>query len=98
MKHTNPLFAALFLAAFVLLLVAPEFALAASPFTSAATQLKSDASTIFQIVCFIGIMAVGVLCMLGRINKLWLVGCLFGIVLIFGSEQIITWIRGAAGV
>lgn len=86
------------LAAFAFLLIAPEFALAASPFTSASTQFKSDAVTIFQIVAFIAVMAVGVLCAFGRIHKGWLLGCVIGIILIFGAEQIITWIRGAAGV
>lgn len=86
------------LAALTLFLSMPEFALAASPFTSAATTFKSDAITIFQIVAFIAVMAVGILCAFGKIHKGWLVGCVLGIILIFGAEQIITWIRGAAGV
>lgn len=78
--------------------LAPEAALAASPFQSAATTFKSDAITIFQIVAFIGVMAVGVLAVVGKIHKGWLVGCVLGVILVFGAEQIITWIRGAAGV
>lgn len=98
LNNSKAIFAGLFLAVFTLLFAAPDLALAASPFTSAATTFKSDAVTIFQIVAFIAVMAVGILAAFGRIHKGWLLGCVLGIILIFGAEQIITWIRGAAGV
>jgi type IV secretion system protein VirB2 len=70
----------------------------AGPFETGATNVKTTVITVVQIVAAIAIMAVGVGCMLGKINKIWLVGCLFGAILVFGADQIISWIRTAAGV
>ena len=81
-----------------LVAVAPEMALAASPFSTAATAFKADAVVILQIGAFIAVMAVGILCACGKIHKGWLAGCVLGIILIFGAEQFIAFIRGAAGV
>jgi type IV secretion system protein VirB2 len=71
---------------------------AAAPFVSAATSFKTDFMLLAQILVGLGIGAVGLMCVFGKINKLWLVACVIGIVLVFGADQIITWIRGAAGV
>jgi type IV secretion system protein VirB2 len=92
------IFESLALTSLLMLFAAPELALAASPFTSAVTGFQEDATLIFQVIAVIGIMAVGVCCLTGKIHKGWLVACVIGIILVFGAEQIVTWIRGAAGV
>nr|WP_301950569.1 TrbC/VirB2 family protein [Xanthomonas fragariae] len=49
-------------------------------------------------VAGIAIIAVAVLCWFGKISWYWFVGIVVGIVLFFGKDQIVSWIRGLFGV
>ncbi len=76
----------------------PVFAMAASPFTTGATGLSADTLAMLTPIAGIAIMVVGVLALFGKIHWMWLVGVIVGIVLVFGSDQIVTWLRGLFGV
>lgn len=76
----------------------PDLALAASPFAGGTSTLKSDLVTILTPVASIGIIALGALCAFGKITWWWLVGFIIGVVLIFGADQMVAWIRGTYGV
>ncbi|WP_343125287.1 TrbC/VirB2 family protein [Xanthomonas fragariae] len=54
--------------------------------------------TILSPVAGIAIIAVAVLCWFGKISWYWFVGIVVGIVLFFGKDQIVSWIRGLFGV
>lgn len=85
---------ALFTAA---LLCLPALALAA-PFSGGTTGLSSDLVTILAPIAGIAIIAVAILCWFGKISWWWFAGIVVGIVLFFGKDQIVTWIRGLFGV
>ena len=87
----------LFAFAFIMAICATP-ALAASPWETAAQDLQNTAVNVLQIIAIIAIVAVGGACMFGKLNKMWLLSIIIGIILIFGAEQIITWVRSAAGV
>ena len=77
--------------------VVPEYAFA-NPWTSGATSLKSDASTVLQTISAIAVMGSGALYMFGKIQKQTMVGIMIGAVLIFGADQVISWIRSGSGI
>lgn len=86
-------------ATFALLCVAlPELAFASSPFATGTAAGQGAILTILTPVAVIGVMATGVGALFGKISWWWLVGCIAGIVLIFGGPQIVAWIRGLFGV
>lgn len=90
---TMTTFAVLFLMCFV-----PELAFAQSPFTGGAAQAKTDIIAIIAPIAGIAVIAVGLLAWFGKISWMWLVGLIVGIVLVFGNDQVVTWIRGWFGV
>ena len=73
-------------------------ALAASPFSGGTETFKQDLIEILTPVAGIAVLAVGAMCLFGKMSWWWFVGLVIGIVLIFGSDQIVSWIRGAFGV
>jgi type IV secretion system protein VirB2 len=46
----------------------------------------------------LAVMVSGALGFAGRISWWWMFGVVFGIVLVFGAPQIVTWIRTMFGV
>lgn len=78
--------------------LAPDVALAASPFAGGTESLKSDLVDTLTPVAAIGVLAVGTLCFFGKISWWWFVGLIIGIVCVFGADQIVSWIRGSFGV
>jgi type IV secretion system protein VirB2 len=77
----------------------PEFAYAAgSPFATGATGLQADVLTILTPIAVIAVMAIGAAAWFNKISWWWLVAALVGTVLVFGSQQIVDWIRGLFGV
>jgi len=76
----------------------PEWAMAAGPFTSGTTSLAQDILTILTPVAVIAVMVAGVLAWFGRISWVLAISVMAGIVLVFGSQQIVSWIRGLFGV
>ena len=79
-------------------LLMPELAFAAGPFTSGASSLSQDILTILTPVAVIAVMAAGALAWFGRVSWVLAISVMAGIVLVFGSQQIVTWIRGLFGV
>lgn len=76
----------------------PELALAGSPFATGATASQAQILTILTPIAVIAVMVAGVMAWFGKISWWWLVGVVVGIVLVFGSPQIVAWIRGMFGV
>ncbi|WP_199916834.1 TrbC/VirB2 family protein, partial [Xanthomonas fragariae] len=81
-----------------LLCCIPGIASASSPFAGGTSGLSNDIVTILSPVAGIAIIAVAVLCWFGKISWYWFVGIVVGIVLFFGKDQIVSWIRGLFGV
>jgi type IV secretion system protein VirB2 len=79
-------------------LIRPELAFAAGPFTAGATSLAQDILTVLTPVAVIAVMAAGALAWFGRISWVLAISVMVGIVLVFGSQQIVSWIRGLFGV
>lgn len=70
----------------------------ASPFSTGATALQANFLTILTPVAVIAVMALGVAAWFNRISWNWAAGGALGILLVFGAPQIVTWVRGLAGV
>jgi len=76
-----------------------EAALAqSSPFATGATAFQSNFLTILTPIAVIAVMALGVGAWFNRISWSWAAGGALGILLVFGAPQIVTWVRGLAGV
>jgi type IV secretion system protein VirB2 len=76
----------------------PALAFSAAPFAGGTTSLSADLLTIVSPIAGIAIIAVGVICWFGKISWFWFAGLVVGIILVFGNQQIVTWIRGLFGV
>ncbi|MEB0014538.1 TrbC/VirB2 family protein [Glaciimonas sp. GNP009] len=76
----------------------PSLAFAASPFAGGTTGLSADILTIVAPIAGLALIAVGVICWFGKISWLWFGGLVIGIVLVFGNQQVVSWIRGLFGV
>lgn len=90
----SPLVDALVLA----LLCLPAIAVAGSPFATGAAALTTNVITILTPLAVIGVIAVGVAAWFNKVSWGWAVAAMIGIVLVFGAQQIVTWIRGMFGV
>ena len=80
------------------LLCLPGLAFAGSPFATGAAALTTNVITILTPLAVIGVIAVGVAAWFNKVSWGWAVAAMIGIVLVFGAEQIVTWIRGMFGV
>lgn len=69
-----------------------------SPFDTGANSFVDFALTIATPVAILIVIAAGIAAAVGRISWAWAIGGIIGIAVIFGSEQIVTWIRGLFGV
>jgi type IV secretion system protein VirB2 len=69
-----------------------------SPFATGATAFQSNFLTILTPVAVIAVMALGAAAWFNRISWNWAAGGALGILLVFGAPQIVSWIRGLAGV
>lgn len=86
------------LVAFVgMLLMYPELALA-DPFSAGAKSLKRDIIELLTPVIGLAIIGLGIACSMGKISWWWLGGAVVGTILVYGHEQIISWIRTAFGI
>lgn len=86
------------LAVLLLMIFLPDLAFAQTPFTGGAAKAKTDILAIVAPVAGIAILAVGLLAWFGKISWMWLIGVIVGTVLVFGNDQVVTWIRGWFGV
>ena len=79
--------------------LAPEWAFAgASPFTTGATAASTNLLAILTPIAVVAVMALGAAAWFNKISWGWAVAGIVGICLVFGAQQIVTWIRGMFGV
>jgi type IV secretion system protein VirB2 len=79
--------------------VAPELAFAgASPFTTGATAASTNLLAILTPIAVVAVMALGAAAWFNKISWGWAVAGIVGICLVFGAQQIVTWVRGMFGV
>jgi type IV secretory pathway VirB2 component (pilin) len=84
---------------FAATLVLPSIALAqASPFDTGASSLVNFALTIGTPIAILIIIGLAIAAAVGRIAWGWVIGAIVGIAAIFGSPQIVAWIRSMFGV
>lgn len=69
-----------------------------SPFDTGANSLVTFALNIATPVAILVVIGAAIAAAVGRISWGWVVGLLVGIAAIFGSPQIVAWIRGLFGV
>ena len=75
----------------------PAFA-QTSPFDTGANSLVDFALTIATPIAILVVIGAAIAAAVGRISWGWVVGGIAGIAAIFGSPQIVAWIRGMFGV
>lgn len=86
-------------AALVVLLITPTLAWAQqSPFDTGANSLVTFALAIATPIAILVVIGAAIAAAVGRISWGWVVGAIVGIAAIFGSPQIVAWIRGMFGV
>lgn len=86
-------------AALIVLLTAPVVAAAQqSPFDTGANSLVTFALAIGTPIAILVVIGAAIAAAVGRISWGWVVGAIVGIAAIFGSPQIVAWIRGMFGV
>jgi type IV secretion system protein VirB2 len=69
-----------------------------SPFATGAAAFQTNFLTILTPIAVIAVMALGVAAWFNRISWSWAAGGALGILLVFGAPQVVTWVRGLAGV
>lgn len=80
-------------------LLFPMFATAQqSPFDTGANSLVTFALAIATPIAILVVIGAAIAAAVGRISWGWVIGCIVGIAAIFGSPQIVAWIRGMFGV
>lgn len=83
----------------VLALALPSLALAqASPFDTGANSLVTFALTIATPIAILIVIGLAIAAAVGKIAWGWVIGAIVGIAAIFGSPQIVAWIRSLFGV
>jgi type IV secretion system protein VirB2 len=70
----------------------------ASPFLTGAEALQTNIYAWLAPLAIIAIIVLGILAMAGRISWGVAGSVMVGVVIAFGAPQIVTWIRGMAGV
>lgn len=69
-----------------------------SPFDTGANSLVDFALAIATPIAILVVIGAAIAAAVGRISWGWVVGCIVGIAAIFGSPQVVAWIRGMFGV
>lgn len=69
-----------------------------SPFLTGAEALQTNIYAWLAPLAIIAIIVLGILAMAGRISWGVAGSVMIGVVIAFGAPQIVTWIRGMAGV
>ena len=88
------------LIAFLLIVAAPDLALAqsTSPFLTGASALQTNILAWLTPIAIILVMVLGAMAMANRISWGWCIAAILGIAISFGAPQIVTWVRGMFGV
>jgi type IV secretion system protein VirB2 len=71
---------------------------AAGPFVTGATGMVDFGLTIATPIAILIVIGLGIAAAVGKISWGWMFGAILGIACIFGSAQIVEWIRGLFGV
>jgi type IV secretion system protein VirB2 len=83
----------------VVFLLGPACAFAqTSPFDTGANGLVSFALTIGTPIAVLIIIGLAIAAAVGTVSWGWVIGAIVGIAAIFGSQQIVAWIRSIFGV
>jgi type IV secretion system protein VirB2 len=69
-----------------------------SPFATGAAAFQTNLLAILSPIAVIAVMGLGVGAWFNRISWSWAAGGAMGILLVFGAPQVVSWIRGLAGV
>ena len=85
------------LAATFLLSTSVTFA-QSSPFSTGASAFQTSLLSILTPIAVIAVMGLGVGAWFNRISWSWAAGGALGILLVFGAPQVVSWVRGLAGV
>ena len=70
----------------------------AGPFVTGATGMVDFGLTIATPIAILIVIGLGIAAAVGKISWGWVFGAILGIACIFGSSQIVEWIRGLFGV
>jgi type IV secretory pathway VirB2 component (pilin) len=70
----------------------------ASPFDTGANSLVTFALTIATPIAVLIVIGLAIAAAVGKISWGWVIGAIVGIAAIFGSPQIVAWIRAMFGV
>lgn len=73
-------------------------AVGGGPFSTGASNFQSNLLTILAPIAVIGVMVIGVAAWFNRVSWGWAAAAAGGLVLVFGAPQIVSWVRGMAGV
>jgi|SRR5689334_24682461 len=68
------------------------------PFSTGARNFQSSLLTILAPIAVVGVMVIGAAAWFNRISWGWAAAAGGGLILVFGAPQIVSWIRGMAGV
>jgi type IV secretion system protein VirB2 len=80
-------------------LLAPALVFAqASPFNTGANSMVSFALTIATPIAVLIVIGLAIAAAVGKVSWGWVIGAIVGIAAIFGSQQIVAWIRQLFGV
>jgi len=85
-------------AALLALSLASTASAQSSPFATGATAFQTNLLAILSPIAVIAVMGLGVGAWFNRISWSWAAGGAMGILLVFGAPQVVSWIRGLAGV
>lgn len=69
-----------------------------SPFDTGANGLVSFALTIATPIAVLIVIGLAIAAAVGKVSWGWVIGAIIGIAAIFGSQQIVAWIRSMFGV
>ena len=69
-----------------------------SPFDTGANGLVSFALTIATPIAVLVVIGLAIAAAVGKVSWGWVIGAIVGIAAIFGSQQIVAWIRSMFGV
>lgn len=70
----------------------------AGPFVTGASGMVDFGLTIATPIAILIVIGLGIAAAVGKISWGWVFGAILGIACIFGSAQIVEWIRGLFGV
>lgn len=80
------------------LLIPIEVFAQTSPFDTGANGLVSFALTIATPIAVLVVIGLAIAAAVGKVSWGWVIGAIVGIAAIFGSQQIVAWIRSMFGV